>query len=198
MYIPAELFEKTAHFTFFRTHEQQPITSTSPRAFDMTCLFLMIFWSRHNPTKNFHIIVQILRNCFIFMSMHTFVTCMIANVFSIYCKFQKCQTKWKKSKNEKITLKTLKSSSLKSETIPFSGPSSSTKSTLECASRNTTCCGVEEKPNHKAFGSIEMNILAITNPTRMPLKSGPNCLRLVMFRTPKCIINGNQNLLLNM
>lgn len=88
-------------------------------------------------------------------------------------------------------LKALKTSSLETEIIPFSGPSSSTKSTLECASRNTACCGVLEKPSHTEFGSIEINILATRNPTKIPLKSGPSCLRLVMFRTPKCISNGN-------
>lgn len=78
---------------------------------------------------------------------------------------------------------------LKKETIPFSGPSASVKSTLECGSRKIACCGVVvEKPSHKEFGSIEMNILAIRNPTKIPAKRGVRFLRLVIFLTPKCIM----------
>lgn len=73
---------------------------------------------------------------------------------------------------------------LKTKIVPFSGPSASVKSTLECGSRNIACCAVE-KPNHNEFGSIEMNILATRNPTKIPNKSGARYRRLVMFRTPK-------------
>lgn len=80
----------------------------------------------------------------------------------------------------------IENKSLYSNTIflPFSGPSSSTKSALECASRNTARCGVDERPSHNELGSIEMKILATKNPTKTPVSSGVRYLRLVILRTP--------------